>query len=163
MLIGYDFYINNGIILDMQRVKLILQIDDHVKEIENMSSREEAREVENCYESLRKRQVIALPTPLTDPCQLAMAKLPQPLNPSFCGKVYPCFSEPGGLCKERGKGAIRIMCASSGEADVEDNCSSKDCGIDDGNESLGRFNYIASSNEEHTVRDDEGKCRVSII
>jgi len=55
------------------------------------------------------------------------------------------------------------MCPSSGEADVEGNCSGKDCGTDDGNESLGRFNYIACSNEEHTVGDVEGKCRVSII
>jgi len=92
-----------------------------------------------------------------------MAKLRHPLIPSSYGEAYPCFSEPGGLRKERGKGAIRIMCPFSSEADVGDNCSSKDCGIDDGNESLGRFNYIACSNEEHTVHDVEGKCRVSII
>ena len=55
------------------------------------------------------------------------------------------------------------MCPSSGEADVEGNCSGKDCGTDDGNESLGRFNYIACSNEEHTVGDVEGKCGLSIL
>ena len=55
------------------------------------------------------------------------------------------------------------MCPSSGEADVEDNCSSKDCGIDDGNESLGKFNSIECNNEDRVVRDVEGKCGVSIL
>jgi len=90
--------------------------------------------------SLSNRQVIALPTPLNGTCQLAMVKLPYPLNPSSC-EVYPRFSELGGLRKEGFEGSFRIMCLSSGEADVEDNFSSKDCGIDDGNESLGRFNH----------------------
>ena len=54
------------------------------------------------------------------------------------------------------------MCPSSGKADVEDNCSSKNCGIDYGNESLGRFNSIACRNKDHTGRDVEGKCGVSI-
>jgi hypothetical protein len=80
MLIGYDFCITNGIILDIQKRKLILQNDDASIEIEIMNSREEARGVEDCYEALSNRQVIALPTPLTDPCQLAMVKLPRPLN-----------------------------------------------------------------------------------
>ena len=81
--------------------------------------------MEDCYESLSNRQVIALPTPLTDPCQLTMVKLPHPLNPPSC-EVYPCFSEPGELRKEGRKGAFHIACPSSGEADVEDNCCSKD-------------------------------------
>jgi hypothetical protein len=84
MLIGYDFYITNGIILDFQRGKLILQNDDQSTEIKIMSSREEAKGVEDCYESLSNRQVIALPTPLTDPCQLAMVKLLHSLTPSSC-------------------------------------------------------------------------------
>ena len=160
MLIGNDFYITNGIIRDIQRGKLILQNDDQLTEIETISSREEARGVENCYESLSNRQVTALPTPLTEPCQLAMVKLPHPLIPSSC-EVYPCFSEPDGLRNEGRKGALRIMCPSSGKADFEDNCSSKHCGID--YESLGRFNCIACSNEDHTVRDVEGKSGVSIL
>ena len=61
-----------------------------------------------------------------------MVKLPHPLTPSS-REVYPRFSEPGGLRKEGPKGAFHIVCPSSGEAEVEDNCSSKDCGIDDGN------------------------------
>jgi hypothetical protein len=55
------------------------------------------------------------------------------------------------------------VCPSSGLTDVEDNCSSKDCDMDDGNESLGRFNSIACSSEDHTVRDVEGKCSVTIF
>jgi len=43
-----------------------------------MNSRDEAKRMEDCYESLSNRQVIALPTPLTNPCQLAMVKLPHP-------------------------------------------------------------------------------------
>ena len=163
MLIGYDFCIVNGIIHDFQRREANIKHDDELTEAEIMNNREEARGLEDCYESLSNRRIIALPTPLTDPCQLAMAKLPHPLFPSFCGEVYPCFSELGGLCKEGYKGAILIMFPSSGEVDVEDNCSSKDCSIDDGNESLGRFNYIACSNEEHTVRDIERICGVSIL
>jgi hypothetical protein len=93
MLIGYDFRITNGIILDFQRGKLILKHDEST-EIEIMNSREEARGLEDCYETLSNGQVIALSTPLTDPCQLAMVKLPHPLNPSS-GDIHPCFSEPG--------------------------------------------------------------------
>jgi len=91
-----------------------------------------------------------------------MVKLPHPLNPSSC-EVYPLFSEPGELRKEGRKGAFHIACPSSGEADVEDNYSNKDCGVDDGNESLGKFNSVACSNEDHTVRDVEGKCGVCIL
>ena len=89
-------------------------------------------------------------------------KLPHPLNPSYC-EVYPRFSEPSELRKEGRKGAFHVRCPSSGEADVDDNCNSKDCGIDDRIESLGKFNSIARSNEDHTVRDVEGKCGVSIL
>jgi hypothetical protein len=55
------------------------------------------------------------------------------------------------------------MCSSRGEADVEHNFSSKYCGIDDGNESFSKCNAIACSNEDHIVRDGEGKCGVSIL
>jgi len=55
MLIGYDFCITNGIILHIQRGKLMLQIDDQLTEIETTSSREEARGVEDYYESLSNR------------------------------------------------------------------------------------------------------------
>jgi hypothetical protein len=55
------------------------------------------------------------------------------------------------------------MCPSSGEADVEDNCTSKYCFVDDGNESLGRCNSIAWSNEDRIVCDVEEKCDVSIF
>jgi len=100
MLIGYDFCIANGIILDFQRVKLILKYDDDEStEREFMNRCEEARGMEDCYEFLSNRQVIALPTPLTDTYQLAMVKLHHPLTPSSC-EVYPRISEPGELRKE---------------------------------------------------------------
>jgi hypothetical protein len=54
------------------------------------------------------------------------------------------------------------MCPSSDRADVEDNCSSKDCSIDDGNKSLSKCNSIACSNKDHIV-SDEGECGVSIL
>jgi hypothetical protein len=141
MLIGYDFCIANGIILDFQRGKLILKHDAESTEIEIMNRREEARVMENCDESLSNRQVIALPTPLTDPCQLEMVKLPHPLNPAYY-EVYPCFSEPGDLCKEGSKSAFHAKRSSSGKADVENDCSSKDCDICDGNELLSKCNSI---------------------
>jgi hypothetical protein len=50
-----------------------------------MNRQEEARGMEDCYESLSNRQVIAQPTPLTDPRHLTMGKLPDPLNPSSSG------------------------------------------------------------------------------
>ena len=78
--------------------------------------------MEDCYESLSSRQVIALPTPLTDPCQLAVVKLPHALTPLSC-EVYPCFSEPVILCKE-GHKCLCVMCPSSSEAG-EVNCTSK--------------------------------------
>ena len=106
MLIGYDFCIASGIILDFQRGKLILKHhhdddDDDVEsaEIEIMKRREEARGMEDCYLSVRNGQVIAPHTPLTDACQLAMVKLPLPLNPSSC-EVYPRLSEPAELRKD---------------------------------------------------------------
>jgi hypothetical protein len=85
-----------------------------------------------------------------------MVKLPHPLNLSS-GEVYPCFSKPGRLCTEGRKGAFYITCQSSERADVEDNCSSKDCSIDYGNESLSKCNFIACSSEDHIVRDVEGE------
>jgi hypothetical protein len=127
-----------------------------------MNSREETRGLEDCYESLSNRQVIALPIAMTDPCQLPVVKLPHPLNPSSC-EVYTCFSEHGELRKEGRKGAFHILYPSSDKADVEDYCSSKDCDVDDGNESLGRFNSIACNDEDHIVRDVEGKCGLSIL
>jgi len=84
MLIGYDICIANGIILDFQRGELILKHDSESTEIEIMNRREEARGMEDCYESLSNRHVIELPTPLTEPCQLEMVKLPHSLNPSYC-------------------------------------------------------------------------------
>jgi hypothetical protein len=127
-----------------------------------MKSREEERGSKDCYESLSNRQVIALPTPLTDPCQLEVVKLPHPLNPSSA-EVYPCFSKPGRWCKEGRKGAFDIVCPSSGKTEFEYNCSSKDCGINDGIESLSRCNSIACNNEDHKVRDVEGKCGVNVL
>jgi hypothetical protein len=50
MLIGYYFCITNGIILDFQKGKLILQNDDEPTEMEIMNSRDEARGVEDCYD-----------------------------------------------------------------------------------------------------------------
>jgi len=99
---------------------------------------------------------------MTDLCQLAMVKLPHPLNPPSC-EVYPRFSEPGGLRKEGRKGVFHVVCPSSGEAHAEDNCTNKECGIDDGNGSLCKCNSIACSNEDHLVRDVQGKCGVSIL
>jgi len=55
MLNGYDFCITNGIILDFQGGKLIIQNDDESTEIEIVNSLEEAREMEDCYESLSNR------------------------------------------------------------------------------------------------------------
>ena len=127
-----------------------------------MNRQEEAKGMENSYESLSNRQVIALPTPPTDPDQLAMVKLPNPLNPSSC-EVCPRFSEPGELREEGRIGAFHVMCPSSGEADVEENCSSKYCGIDDENESLSKCNSIVCSDEDHIVRGAEDKCGVSIL
>jgi hypothetical protein len=51
MLVGYDFCITNGIILDFLKGKLILQNDDESTDIEIMNSREGARGVEDCYDS----------------------------------------------------------------------------------------------------------------
>jgi hypothetical protein len=51
----------------------------------------------------------------------------------------------------------------NGKADAEDNCCSKDCGIDDRNESLSKCNSIACSYEDHIVHNVEGKCGVSIL
>jgi hypothetical protein len=162
MLIGYDVCITSGIILDFQRGKLVLRNDDESTEIEIMSRQEEARGVEDCYESLSNREVIAVPTPLTDPYQLAVLKLPHPLTPLSC-EVYPCFLELVRLCKEGHKGTFRVMCLSGVEAGVEDNCTSEDCGIDDGNESLGRCYSFACSSEDRIVHDADGKCGVSIF
>jgi hypothetical protein len=47
--------------------------------------------MEDYYETLNNRQVIALPTTLTDPCQLAVVKLPHPLTTSSCEKYIPVF------------------------------------------------------------------------
>ena len=90
MLIGYEFCIANGVILDFQKGKLIVKHDDETTDIEVMNRREEARGMEDCCKSLSNRQVIALPTPLTDTCQLETVKLPHPMNPSYC-EVYPFF------------------------------------------------------------------------
>jgi len=84
MLIGYEFCIANGVILDFQKGKLIVKHDDETTDIEVMNRREEARGMEDCCKSLSNRQVIALPTPLTDTCQLETVKLPHPMNPSYC-------------------------------------------------------------------------------
>ena len=110
-----------------------------------MNCRGAERGMEDCYGSVSQGQVIALHTPLTDTCQMAMAKLPHPLHPSSC-EVNLRFSEPGELRKEGRKSAFHIACPSSGETDVEDNSSSKDCGMEGGNESLGKFSFFACSN-----------------
>jgi len=47
-------------LLDFQRGKLVLQNDESTE-----TNYEQAREMEDYYESLSNRQVIALPTPLT--------------------------------------------------------------------------------------------------
>jgi hypothetical protein len=51
------------------------------------------------------------------------------------------------------------MCRSSGEVN-EDNCSSKDCIINDRNHALSKCNSITYSNEERAVRDVEENCGV---
>jgi hypothetical protein len=60
MLIGCDFCVTNDIILNFQREKLMIQNGDESTEVEIMNSREVR--VEDCYDSLRNRQVFALPT-----------------------------------------------------------------------------------------------------
>jgi len=77
--------------------------------------------------------------------------------------VYPSFYEPGELCKEGRKSAFHVMCPSSGKVDIENVCSSKDCGIGDGNELLSNCNSIACSSEDHTVCDVEGQCSVNVL
>jgi hypothetical protein len=49
-LIGYDFCIANGI-MSFSKGELILKHDDESTEIAIMNSREEARGLEDCYES----------------------------------------------------------------------------------------------------------------
>jgi hypothetical protein len=55
------------------------------------------------------------------------------------------------------------MQPSSGEAEFGDNCSSKDCVINDGNESLNKRDSIANSNEGYVVRDVEENCDVNVL
>lgn len=74
MLIGSDFCITNDIVLDFQRGKLVLHRDDKSTEVEIVCRRQEAREREDCQGSISNRQVIAIPTQVTDPCQLAQVK-----------------------------------------------------------------------------------------
>ena len=54
------------------------------------------------------------------------------------------------------------MCLSSGKTDVEDNCISKDCDIDYGNESVSKCDSIACNNEDHVVRDVELWCKNNV-
>jgi len=86
----------------MVHLTLKLQNDEESTEIDIISRREEAREVEDYYEHLSNRQFIVLPTPLADPSQQAVVKLSLPLTPSSC-EVNPCLSEPCRLRKEGSK------------------------------------------------------------
>ena len=53
-----------------------------------------------------------------------MVKLPHRLE-----KYIPVLPSLLNYVRKDAKGAFHIACISSGEADVEDNCSSKACGI----------------------------------
>jgi hypothetical protein len=91
-----------------------------------------------------------------------MVKLPHPLDLSPF-EVCPSFPEPDRSCKEGNKSAFHIMRQSSGETEVGDNCSRKDCVTNDGNESLNKRDSIASSNEDHVVGDVEENRDVDIL
>jgi hypothetical protein len=161
MPIGRDFCIANGIILDFQKGKLMIQNSEELTEVEIINSRGEVRGAGEFYDSLSNRQVVALPTPLTDPCQLTMEEETHSLNPSS-SEVYPC-SKPDRLCKEGCKGAFHNRCLSSDRAEVEVNCSSKDCSIDDGNEAINKSNSFACTDEDLIARVMKGKCGVNVL
>ena len=159
MLIGHDFCVTNGVILDFQKGKLILQNDGDSVEVKFMDRQDEAAGLAEGCRSVNNREVIALPTPLNDPCQLEMVKLPRSLNFSS-SEVSPSFYKPADLCKGRKEGAFYSTCPSSGEADVVVNCSNRDCGMNDEKVSLNECNSIACSNEEHVVEEN---CDVNVL
>jgi hypothetical protein len=68
MLIGPDFCTANDIILDFQRGKIVLHSKNKSTEIEIVCGRQEGRERKAYYQPISNKQIIALPTPLTDPC-----------------------------------------------------------------------------------------------
>jgi hypothetical protein len=133
MLIGCDFCIANGVILDFQKGNLLLQNDGNSVEIQIANKQKEETGVAGSYR-LNNREVIALPTPLTDPCQLEMVELPRPLHLS--SSVCPSYSKPDDLCEEGNKDTFCSVCPPSGEAGVDNYCSNGDCVMNEEEKSL---------------------------
>jgi hypothetical protein len=125
-------------------------------EIEIVCRRQEGREGEGYYEPLSNNQIFALPTPLTEPRQVAVVHLPHPLSAPSC-EVCPTFSESRRLCDEGRQSTVHITYSSSGNADAEDNCSGKYCSRDDRNVST------ADISEDHTVGYDDGRSTKSVL
>ena len=153
MLIGHDFCVTNGVILDFQKGKLILQNDGDSVEVKFMNRQDVATVLTGRYRSVNNREVITLPTPLSDPCQLEMVEPPQSLNFSS-SEVCPSFYEPDELCKEGNAGTFCSTCPSSEGADAVANCGNRGCEMNDVKASLNECNSVACSNEDLVAEEN---------
>jgi hypothetical protein len=93
MLIGCDFCIANGLILDFRRETLSMKQPNQSIEVNFKNRQDEARGGETNFAALRNRQAIALPTPLADPGQLTRSSKPHPVKPPPCDNEH-CDPDP---------------------------------------------------------------------
>jgi hypothetical protein len=157
MLIGCDFCIANGLVLDFQREKLLIIQGGQSIEIDFMNRRKGAREREDSFGALRNQQVGSLPTPLVHLGELAKGKIPHPLRPPPC-KMDHCDPKPNMLRVEGHENVFHCKCVPSNEADIASDSSSENCGIGDKIESCSesKSNYITCDDESHLIQGVEG-------
>jgi len=136
MLIGCDFCIANGLVLDFQREELLIIQGGQSIEIDFMNRRKGAREREDSFRALRNQQVGSLPTPPIDTGQPAKGKIPHPLRPPPC-KMDHYNPKPSMVCMEGYENAFLCECVPRNEADIAGDSSSDSCGIADKIESCG--------------------------
>jgi len=157
MLIGCDFCIANGLVLDFQREELLIIQGGQSIEIDFMNRRKGAREREDSFRALRNQQVGSLPTPPVDTGQPARVKIPHPLRPPPC-KMDHYDPKPSMVCMEGYENVYLCECVPSNEADIAGDSSSENCGIGNKIESCGEStsNSIICDDESHLLQGVEG-------
>jgi hypothetical protein len=151
MLIGYDFCIANGLVLDCCKGKIALQMDGKSFELEMMNSREEASAEGDCYKSLNNSEFATQTPPLTDTRQPEMVKLPRSLNPSS-SKACTSLAQHDRLRNKENQSTLQVMCSPSDETDVEVYRARKDSEIDDEIEAATTNHSVTDSSKDRVIR-----------
>ena len=163
ILIGCDFCIANGLIIDFQKETVSMKRSEQSIEVDFMNNQEEERGGETSVAALRNRQAIALPTPQSDPSPLTTSE-------THSQKPVPCENEPSvpnpnELCKGNGENNSYFRGLPNCTAGNEENYGNTDYGSEIVKTPFGGCKFFEGRNKGHVahrVGSEGDVCVLSI-